>query len=476
MAAGLAGVLAVGAATGGAWAGANRRDSSAQIRAVLAEQALATAQVGVSVMRLGGSGGGQVVFQANSETPLIPASNLKVITSAAAVEVLGGDFRFRTQLLLKDGDLYFLGDGDPTLGDPTLTRRIGWAYDTVFKQWAAELKRRGVGTVRHIYVDDSIFDDQRVHPMWSENQLHFAYSAEVAGLNYHFNTVEVLVRARDRVVQTSVTPPTGYVEVRSEVRVGEKPGISGARAQGSNAVMVQGEIRAGGEDSFAITISDPAMYAGTVLGEVLRREGVVMTGGVGRYVQTRELMAASAAGTFVPVGVLETPLSVVLGRCNKDSANLYAEALAKRLAAHAMGRPGSWEGNREAVGRFLRQIGVAEGQFVVDDGCGLSRGNRISADAMVRVLAREFSGPNRELFLASMAVGGVDGTLRSRFTDDLRGRVLAKSGYINQVFALSGYLRARDGQWYAFAILFNGANGVRPLHERIVQAIDAGAW
>lgn len=457
---------------------ASRSDGATQIRAVLAEQSLAQAQTAVVVIRLpsGGRSTPTVVFRHNGDVPLLPASNLKVITSAAALETLGRDFRFRTELLLRDSDLYLLGDGDPTLGDPTLTRRVGWTYDTVFRQWAAELLKRGVRQVRNIYVDDSIFDGQRVHPNWPENQLHFAYAAEVGGLNFHFNTVEVLARARQGgTVELSLTPPTRYVELRNEVRVGDKPGLAGARAAGSNRVVVRGELRPGTEDSFAITISDPALYAAEVFREVLAREGVRVTGGLSRVEQTRAAMTATPRA-FTPVGVLETPLSVVLARCNKDSANLYAESLAKRLAAHATGRPGSWDGYRQTAGAFLRRLGIPEGQAVLDDGCGLSRGNRLSADALTAVLVREFTAANRDLFFESLAVGGVDGTLRSRFTDDLRGRVYGKSGFINQVFTLSGYLRARDGDWYAFAILFNGASGVRPLHERIVRAIDAGGW
>lgn len=456
----------------------SRRDAAAQIRAVLAEQSLASAQSAVVVVRLGVDGREVVpLFRHNGDVPLLPASNLKVITSSVAIETLGRDFRFRTQLLLKDSDLYLIGDGDPTLGDPTLTRRVGWTYDTVFRQWTAELQRRGIREVRNLFVDDSIFDDQFVHPSWPDNQLHFAYSAEVAGLNFHFNTVDVGVRARQGAagVEVTLTPPTRYVELRNDVRPGDRLGISASRQRGSNQLVVRGELKLGSEDSLSVTISDPPLFAGQVLREVLEREGIRVTGSVARLRQTRTAVS-SAPQTFTPIGILETPLSVVLARCNKDSANLYAEALAKRLAAHATGQPGSWAGYRLTAGTFLRRLGIPDEQAVLDDGCGLSRGNRLSADALVTVLVREFTSPNRQTFLESLSVGGIDGTLRNRFTDDLRGRVYGKSGFINQVFTLSGYLKARDGQWYAFAVLFNGASGVRPLHERIVRAIDQGNW
>lgn len=467
----VAAVLAVAGGTGAVRAG----DMAADIRAVLGDKALANGVAGVSVARLGG-GGGEVnfVFRSNGDKPLIPASNLKVLTTSAAMATLGPDFRFRTQLLYRDGDLYLIGDGDPTLGDPELGKRTGWAFDTVFKQWAAELKKQGINQVRHVYIDDSIFDSEFVHPSWPTNQLMFDYAAEVGGLSFYFNTVDVFVKAGKGGASVSAEPPTGYVKLSSEVKVGDKNGVSGSRGRGDNDIVVRGEVKAGGEDKFEMTVFDPGMYAGTVLFETLKREGISMSGGVGRNNGARAA-AAAQPGAFKTVGALETPISVVLGRCNKDSANLYAESLAKRLGAKGSGRQGSWETYRAVAGAWLQRIGVPTSQFVLDDGCGLSRLNRISADGMVRVLAYDFAAGHRDQFIASMSVGGVDGTLTNRFEGDLKGRVFAKSGFINGVSTLSGYVKTKSGQWYAFSILMNNVSGVRALHERIVRAVDENA-
>lgn len=140
---------------------------------------------------------------------------------------------------------------------------------------------------------------------------------------------------------------------------------------------------------------------------------------------------------------------------------------------------GTWADGTAAVGAFLHDLGVPPDQYHLDDGCGLSKDNAVSANLMVAVLEHDFHGKNAKPFLESMAVAGVDGTMEERFRGtDLRGRVFAKSGFVNGVSCLSGYLHAKDDGWYAFSILFNnvpagGTAGAKVLQERIVRAIDA---
>jgi D-alanyl-D-alanine carboxypeptidase/D-alanyl-D-alanine-endopeptidase (penicillin-binding protein 4) len=158
--------------------------------------------------------------------------------------------------------------------------------------------------------------------------------------------------------------------------------------------------------------------------------------------------------------------------------NLYAESLCKRVGFATTKQPGSWENGTAAVKQFLTNpCGVDAGEFDLDDGCGLSKKNQISANALSQILVHEFCGPNRETWVGTLAVGGTDGTLDHRFLDDLRGRVFAKSGFVNNVSCLSGYLRTRDDQWFAFSILMNGVTTgyAKQLQEKIVKAVDVQA-
>jgi D-alanyl-D-alanine carboxypeptidase/D-alanyl-D-alanine-endopeptidase (penicillin-binding protein 4) len=169
----------------------------------------------------------------------------------------------------------------------------------------------------------------------------------------------------------------------------------------------------------------------------------------------------------------------VLKRANTNSINLYAESLCKRLGHETSRQPGSWENGTAANAAFLKSLGVDESEFKLDDGCGLSKQNRISADALARILTFNFHSANREVFRTSLGVAGVDGTMENRFRGtDLKGRVFAKSGFVNGVRALSGYLHTRDDQWYAFSILMNKVPEtpeIKTIQDRIVKAIDSHA-
>jgi D-alanyl-D-alanine carboxypeptidase/D-alanyl-D-alanine-endopeptidase (penicillin-binding protein 4) len=209
----------------------------------------------------------------------------------------------------------------------------------------------------------------------------------------------------------------------------------------------------------------------------LARNGVAVTGTTSRDRSVRQRYAADSQGWSV-VAALETKLSTVLERANKDSMNLYAEAMCKRLGREVSGQPGSWANGTAAIGDFLKRIGVPEEQFKLDDGSGLSRENAVSADAILKILSHNFQSPNREAFVSSLAVGGADGTFEKRFKNTLRGRVVGKSGYIAGVSCLSGYVKTEDNKWFAFSILMNGItdNGTaKTLQERIVAAIDENA-
>ena len=465
-----------------------RADLPGEVRQVLAEKYLARAQVGVAIARLGGGADSvEWLFQHNSTTPLIPASNLKVVTTAAALDRLGPDFKFRTLVLKTGDDLYLVGDGDPTLGDVEMLRKVGWGVDTVFRLWAEELKKRNVTSVNNVYVDDSVFDEQFFHPNWPENQAQKRYVAQVGGVNLNANCIDFFLRvgAYGQPVEYTTVPATRYAPIEGTCVFGKDNAVWLSRHLGTNNLVLRGETNASNQVPISVTIHDPPLFTATVLSETLAASGVTVNGVVGRDRTARQTAAREGeAGGWSVVAALETQLSSVLARANKDSMNLYAEALAKRLgyAFRNGAESGSWANGAAAIGEFLGRCGVAPGQFVIDDGCGLSKQNGLSAESLVRVLAHHHGGPSAEFFRNSLAVAGTDGTFEHRFRgrhSDLRGRVFGKSGYVNNVSSLSGYLQARDGAWYAFSILMNdlpgGTNGTaKELQERIVAAIDQG--
>lgn len=455
---------------------------SADVRKILQNKALREDRVGVEIIRLGASGAdARTLFQHNATTPLIPASNLKLVTTAAALELLGSDFRFRTVLAVRGDQVAIVGDGDPTFGDSELLRKVGWNVDTVLRRWVDVLKKRGIRRVDTVHVDDSVFDEVFVHPSWPPEQQHKKYVAQVGGLNLNVNCVDFFLTtgAFGDTVSYTTAPATSYVSVSNICTFGHKNAVWLARDLGRNTVILRGETNASNREPISVTVHDPGMYAGTVFAETLRAEGLRV---IGEVVRTREIRAGirtasdASAEPWVPVAIHETPIAPVLARANKDSVNLYAEALAKRIGYSATGQSGSWQNGAAAIGGYLESIGVSSAEFTLDDGSGLSKKNAISANAIAKVLAHTFAGPNRQAFLDSLSIAGEDGTLNRRFRDtDLRGRVFAKSGYVQGVSSLSGYVQASDGQWYAFSILMNGVSDIataRMIQEKIVAAID----
>jgi len=438
--------------------------------------------VGIEIVELGGRpGDSKVVFKYKAETPRTPASNLKLTTTSAALEKLGPAFRFRTMLVQRGNDLLFWGDGDPTLGDNELLKKSGWDTTTVFRNWAELLKKQGITSVGNVVVDDSVFDEVMYHPNWPANQYAHDYSAEVAGINLNLNCINVTVGPKGGVAAYSLDPATTYVDVKNTCTVGKDGHVILTRDREDNDLILKGQTAR--TETYAITIRDPAMYAGQTLADVLGANGIHISGKVVRDRTTRDKYAQSPAAVkeaYRIIGAHETPLPVVLARANKDSKNLYAECLCKRLGYETAHHSGSWENGTAAVGAFLRSAGAEANEFSLDDGCGLSKHNTISPNAIVHVLMHDYYGPNREAFMSSLSVGGEDGTLEGRFKGDMRDRVFGKSGFVEGVSALSGFLHAKNGQWYAFSILINGigpkTNGaVKPLQERIIKALDGDA-
>lgn len=446
-----------------------RADLGRDINTLLSREAVARAQIGVQIIRLGqDAADSTVVYSRNPTTPLSPASNMKLVTTSAALDRLGGDFRFRTTLYQRGEDLVIVGDGDPTIGDAELLRPHGWKVTTLFENWAELLRSKGVTRVAGVIVDDAAFDEMFTHPSWSPDDLHKRFGAQVAGLNLNANCLDFYLQpgTRGAVLSYRIDPQTRYATISNACVAGTRSAVWLSRKPQTNQIILRGEINAANGVPISVSVHDPAMYFGTVLAETLGRAGIE----VGRV--ERERWAVLDGAT--PLAAHETPIEVVLRRANKDSVNMYAEALLKRLGAAATGHAGSWENGREAIGQFLASRGVPPAEFAIDDGSGLSPRNRISANAIARVLVSDFFSENREMFLSSLAVGGADGTLGKRFNNELKGRVYAKTGYIAGVRSLSGYVHSRNGNWYAFAILMNGplSGEARQIADRIVAAID----
>ena len=432
---------------------------------------------------------GEEVGAYNPDLGSIPASNMKLLTVGAALSVLGPEFVFRTEILLdrtvSPPRLIVVGSGDPALGDPVLLEReeVGLSIERLFDQIASALKAQGVERVSENIVDDRVFDREFVHPAWPADQLNRWYCAELGGLNFHRNVVAIYTEptSDNGSPLTTLVPDAPWIELANRART-DRSGSNTAwvsRPQPSDAMTLLGRVRTRTE--IQVAVHNPPMYAGRVVANELARRGVAAPDRWA-YDHVRLAGETEAFDGAKPVIVITTPLSDVLRRINADSHNLYAECVLKRMGHQITGEPGSWANGAAVVRMVISDaLGHERAESTnISDGSGMSRDNLVrpsTLTAWMRWLSRDRA--RWDAFLASMPAPG-EGTLRSRFGSvDLSGEVVAKSGYIRGVYALSGVLTdPGSGRRVAFSILLNDvpsgaqARNAKPLHEQIVRVLD----
>jgi D-alanyl-D-alanine carboxypeptidase/D-alanyl-D-alanine-endopeptidase (penicillin-binding protein 4) len=402
-------------------------------------------------------GSGRVLFEHNADTPLKPASIMKLLVTAAALERLGPEFSFTTEVYASGGEVWIRGGGDPALGDGRVAERHGGTWSTVLDEWAAALRSRGLTTIERLVLDDSIFDREHRHPDWNPANAQHWYAAPVGGLNICTNCVEVSVRvARGAAAITTVPAlPPGFVA--NAVRVGQRGTPIVRRAADSDLIEVRGTASRSGPLA-TVSIGRPAVFFGHVVKQALAERGILVTGDVVR----RELTPAALASA-TPIAVTRTPLVDILWRCNNFSQNMFAECLTKALAAYdrggrRTGRPGSWATGTAVVTEAVAALGVDLRGAVLRDGSGLSHHNRLTVRQVATLLERMERHRHAALFRESLARPDTDGTLRNMNEEKLRGRLAAKTGTLAGVRALAGHVRRRDGGTLTFALLVNGTS------------------
>lgn len=406
---------------------------------------------------------GRVAAERNPTLAVAPASNMKLFTTGAAIDMLRPDFEFRTTVSMRGmieptgtlrGDVKVTGRGDPTIGGRFHDGRAV----AVIEQWANELKRAGIKTIEgDLLFEYGYFDAEFVHPTWPEDQLVNWYEAPVSALSMQEGCVLIRVlpgRSGGRAV-VQMEPPNTYLTIENRCRTRGRNSIFVTRARGTNRIVVSGTVapRSGPTEVY-VTVLNPVHYFANVVHQTFLRNGIAVNGEV-------KLAGADPRNDWQMLAEHRTPLSVVNFVINKKSQNHYAEQLLKTVGAES-GKGGSFAGGTAAVTEWLtNKVGVAPGQFQMTDGSGMSRFNRASSGAFIDLLRYMWGSPYRREFVSSMPYAGEpDSRLRHRLSQAPYARqVYAKTGYITGVIGLSGYVRAKSGKVYAFSFLFNGYQG-----------------
>jgi D-alanyl-D-alanine carboxypeptidase/D-alanyl-D-alanine-endopeptidase (penicillin-binding protein 4) len=444
----------------------------------LARPEVRRGQVGVKVVSLNT---GKVLFQQNAEKYFMPASNMKNFTVATALEKLTPDFRFVTTVYSPSAPdsngvvkgIRVFGRGDVSISD---TFNEGDKFKGL-DRLADAIIALGVKRIEgDIIGDETYFTGNPVSGSWEWDDLQFYYGAEVSALPLNDNAQSLSVTPGPVGYPCSVrfTPFNPLVRVTNlctTTAAGTPRTLRIEKKVDRNIVEITGNLPAGNSGySGFVSVSRPADLFVTLLKQRLEAKGVTVTG------QTRAVNSKTSVPVDMSVEIakLESPpLSVIAARTMKPSQNMYTETLLWTLGEDRRRRMTTPDGRVptgdsaelgiEAVEAFMKEIGVAEDGIIQHDGSGLSRHNLITPEAVVQLYSymtkqSRFSQAWRD----SLTIGGVDGTLRNRFAGTkASGNVRGKTGTIDQVSALSGYLTTAGGEQLVFSIVVNGVNEVR---------------
>ena len=439
-----------------------------QLDALFDDPRFSEAYWGVRVETLNGN----ILYDRLGHKQFIPASNLKVFTTAAALERLGPDFTYETRLNAVgpiggdgtlNGSLVIVGSGDPSLG--------AWHPDEeqnsrqLLASWVEQIKAAGIRRIAGDIVGDGrCFTEEFIGPHWEYYDLPFWYSAGSSGLAMEENAFRcyILPTKVGEPAFIEIVPQTAYITLINATRTVEAGGVSNADSTNcqveGNTVKFAGTIAM--DKPFIrerAAIWDGARYAAFLLQEALERGGVSVAG---RAVNIRDLdnpASLDAAEARTLAVYASPPMSELVKVVNKPSHNFFADQILRTMGLQRRG-VGSFDAGVEEVRAWLAEIGVPQTHAIqMFDGSGLARDNLIQPRQMCHVLRHMARpGPGRAEFVDSLPVAGVDGNLARRMTEPpTRGNVRAKTGYISNARTLSGYVTHAGGQQLVFALMCN---------------------
>jgi D-alanyl-D-alanine carboxypeptidase/D-alanyl-D-alanine-endopeptidase (penicillin-binding protein 4) len=418
---------------------------------------------------------GQTLYARNTNRKFVPASNQKILVTAAALALLGPDYRFQTEIWATgsatgsflDGDLVVVGSGDPSMSG-----RYWESGTAALEAIADSLVEAGLRYVAgSTFIDVSAWDSTSVAPTREAEDLRYAYGSTGGAFAIDEGEVEIIVRAGPAVGSPAIVEwsPLGTDDfVRSRVRTSPPDStthvVSGYLPE-SRQLVLDGGVEWGSADTLAFAVRDPVRQAAAALSRALDRAGIEFEGSwevkwsegerVGRGCLSGGLAECDSAGVIAAID--SPPLSELIGGILGPSQNWMSEQLLRALGAQ-LGEGGSWSDGADVVKAYLvDDIGIDPLDLEVRDGSGLSAYNLVTPRALVGVLRHAHLGPHSEAFREAMAEPGEeDSTLEERLPL-LEGRLFAKTGSISNVNSLSGYLVRQDGQEVIFSILTNGS-------------------
>jgi D-alanyl-D-alanine carboxypeptidase/D-alanyl-D-alanine-endopeptidase (penicillin-binding protein 4) len=432
---------------------------------------------------------GHVMYSRDGDKLFTPASNMKIYTTAVALDVLGGDYRWRTSVYARQqpdtagvigGDLILYGRGAPDLDSKRKE-----SLPAVVEQ----LYERGVRRVRgDVIGDESYFRAEMYGVGWQWNDLQWYYGAQPSALTIDENAFEVTIAPSNQTGKSATVvanPGDGYIRLMNNTKTGERDVVTSIginRGLSNNDVRVWGEFPVGGRSFSAfLSVHNPAQYAATVFKRLLVARGIRIDGDVrSRDFRTTESERFDPQNAVELAFIESASLAEIVHKTNKQSNNLFAELILRTIGKEkGSSAPdpnelrnqtrGDDVAGTAVIGKWLRDHGINTEGLAIQDGSGLSRLDLVTPEGTARLLMVAAGSPWANQFKDSLPTAGRDGTLRGRLAN-VGERISAKTGSLTYSHSLSGYVTTASGQVLAFSLICNDATG--PAHPvRIIDAI-----
>jgi serine-type D-Ala-D-Ala carboxypeptidase/endopeptidase (penicillin-binding protein 4) len=426
-----------------------------RIDELIEQSEFADARWGVFVV---GLNDGRVLAARDAQKLFTPASALKILTAAVALDRLGADFRWRTRVFAAknvengtlDGDLILYGQGAPDFSEAGV------------ENLAAQLQAKGVRKINgNIVGDESYFKGDNLGDGWAWNELQWYYGAEASALSVNRNEVDLTVQNG----VPRIKPENDFVKISGEIQAnqnGAPDAIGVKRELGENKIHVWGE---GKNLDVRVAVKNPALWSAQILRGALQKKGIAVAGEA-RSADWKTANKTNVEEAFELAAVESAPLGGIVRKMNKDSVNLYAELILRTLGKRfGDGAPdenpksqktrGTDAAGAAVIKQWLAENGASfQETESIKDGSGLSRLNFVTPETVGRALIAANQMKSAQAFRDSLPIAGTDGTLRGRLTN-FAGKIRAKTGSIMFVNALAGYAKTDSGETLAFVILCN---------------------
>ena len=395
---------------------------------------------------------GKVLISLKADKLLNPASNAKMVTAAAALSQLGWRYQFHTTFstdrMSRAGvinNLYIKGNGDPFFVTEMMEKAVMALIGTGVRNIAGD-----------IIVDESFFDSI-AHSSFNN---HRAYSAHTAATALNFNSVNIIVDRKGNGYEIKLDAPNDFIEVVNKLKhVGRGVHVRRISEQGHDKIIVSGGLpRRRRHFEKYLNITNHAQYLGSAFKTAFIEKGVPVDGS---YREGR------AKGTILLLDQPSKPLAEIIDDMNRFSNNFVAEQLTKHLGALAHGEPGTTAKGIKVFAAYLTRLGIQPGSYTLVNGSALSHDNRMSSRQLVTVLKTSYDDPAiRNAYINSLSIAGKKGTIKRRHKGPLlNGKLRGKTGTLNGVSTLTGFVPMANGHTAIFAVQTNGPAGWGKCHK-----------